>query len=279
MPWARVVSAFFAFLLVMVMAWSGLPLMAPIFLFVALLAVSEYTAMLALRGIEVRRTSLWAMTFLTLPASLPSSHPWMQGPWGEIAWRELLVVGFVLYLLAREIFTRAKPAPQRLAFTLFGYLWIVWGFALMFTLRYTPDGTLGLWYLVFPILAIVATDVGGFVFGSLFGRRLLAPAISPKKTVEGMIGGVALAMLVVTGTMALLPLWTSFRLDLAHLLIFAVVVPLAAIVGDLFESMIKRWAGVKDTGVFLPGQGGALDRIDSTLLAMPVTYLLVQLLL
>jgi phosphatidate cytidylyltransferase len=261
------------------MTWVGLPFMAPIFLFVALLAISEYTAMLALRGIVVRRNSLWAMTLLTLPASLPSGHPWMAGPWGEIPWRELLLVSFILYLLLSEVFSKPKASLQTLVFTLFGYLWIVWGFALMFTLRYTPDGSLGFWYLVFPILAIAATDVGGFVFGSLFGRRLLAPKISPKKTVEGMIGGVGLALVVVAGTMSLLPLWTSFRLDLAHLLIFAVVVPFAAVVGDLFESLVKRWAGVKDTGVFLPGQGGALDRIDSTLVALPVTYLLVRLIL
>ena len=79
--------------------------------------------------------------------------------------------------------------------------------------------------------------------------------------------------------MALLPLWTDFRLDVLHLLVFALAVPLAALAGDLFESLVKRWAGVKDTGVFLPGHGGVLDRIDSTLIAVPATYLLVHLLL
>lgn len=234
--------------------------------------------MLELRGVPVRRRSLWVVSALTLPASLPAGHPWME-VYGEVPWRELLLIGFALYLLVAEVFTSNRSSLQSLVFTLFGYVWISWGFGLIITLRYTPDGVIGMWYLTFPMLAIIATDVGGYVFGSLWGRRLLAPRISPKKTVEGLLGGLALALVVVGGTMAMLPIWTDFRLDLAHLLVFALAVPLAALAGDLFESLVKRWAGVKDTGVFLPGHGGVLDRIDSTLIAVPATYLLVQLLL
>jgi phosphatidate cytidylyltransferase len=177
------------------------------------------------------------------------------------------------------VVTSNRSSLQSLVFTLFCYVWISWGFGLIITLRYTPDGVVGLWYLTFPMLAIFATDAGGYIFGSLWGRRPLAPRISPKKTVEGLIGGLLLALVVVGTTMALLPLWTDFRLDLAHLLVFGLAVPLSALAGDLFESLVKRWAGVKDTGVFLPGHGGVLDRIDSTLIAVPVTYLLVKLLL
>lgn len=278
MPWARVLSAFLAFVVAVAMMRVGLPLLAPIYLLITFLAIQEYAAMVSLRGIPVRKRSLWVASALTLPASLPAGHPWMA-PYGDIAWRELLLLGFTLYLLMAEVITSNRSSLHSLMFTLFGYIWIPWGFSLIITLRYTPDGFIGVWYLAFPILAIVATDTGGYVFGSLFGKRLLAPRISPKKTVEGMIGGVAFAMLVIVTTMLLLPRWSDFRLDFAHVLIFAVVVPFAAILGDLFESQVKRWAGVKDTGVFLPGQGGALDRIDSTLVAVPVTYLLVTLLL
>lgn len=278
MPWARVLSAFLAFVVAVAMMRVGLPLLAPIYLLITFLAIQEYAAMVSLRGIPVRKRSLWVASALTLPASLPAGHPWMA-QYGDIAWRELLLLGFTLYLLMAEVITSNRSSLHSLMFTLFGYIWIPWGFSLIITLRYTPDGFIGVWYLAFPILAIVATDTGGYVFGSLFGKRLLAPRISPKKTVEGMIGGVAFAMLVIVTTMLLLPRWSDFRLDFAHVLIFAVVVPFAAILGDLFESQVKRWAGVKDTGVFLPGQGGALDRIDSTLVAVPVTYLLVTLLL
>jgi phosphatidate cytidylyltransferase len=274
----RITSAFLAFLVTLVVLWVGLPLLGPVYLFLVAVAVQEYAAMLELRGVPVRRRSLWVVSALTLPASLPAGHPWMAVI-GEVPWRELLLIGFALYLLVAEVFTSNRSSLQSLVFTLFGYVWISWGFGLIITLRYTPDGVIGMWYLTFPMLAIIATDVGGYVFGSLWGRRLLAPRISPKKTVEGLLGGLALALVVVGGTMALLPLWTDFRLDLAHLLVFGLAVPLAALAGDLFESLVKRWAGVKDTGVFLPGHGGVLDRIDSTLIAVPATYVLVQLLL
>jgi phosphatidate cytidylyltransferase len=275
---ARSVSAFLAFLVSLAVLWVGLPLLGPVYLVLTAVAIQEYAAMMALRGVPVRRRSLWVVSALTLPASLPAGHPWMA-ELGGVPWRELLLVGFVLYLLVAEVVTSNRSSLQSLVFTLFGYVWISWGFGLIITLRYTPDGVVGLWYLTFPILAIIATDAGGYIFGSLWGRRPLAPRISPKKTVEGMIGGLLLALVVVGTTMALLPLWTDFRLDLARLLVFGILVPLAALAGDLFESLVKRWAGVKDTGVFLPGHGGVLDRIDSTLIAVPVTYLLVKLLL
>jgi phosphatidate cytidylyltransferase len=275
---ARSVSAFLAFLVTLAVLWVGLPLLGPVYLALTAIAIQEYASMMALRGVPVRRRSLWVVSALTLPASLPAGHPWME-TLGGVPWRELLLVGFVLYLLVAEVVTSNRSSLQSLVFTLFGYVWISWGFGLIITLRYTPDGVVGLWYLAFPMLAIIATDVGGYIFGSIWGRRLLAPRISPKKTVEGLIGGLALALVVVAGTMALLPLWTDFRLDVAHVLVFGLAVPLAALAGDLFESLVKRWAGVKDTGVFLPGHGGVLDRIDSTLIAVPATFLLVKLLL
>ncbi|MFN2321451.1 MAG: phosphatidate cytidylyltransferase [Trueperaceae bacterium] len=275
----RVTSAFAAFLATLVVLWVGLPLLGPAYLILTAIAIQEYATMLGLRGIPVRRRSLWAWSALTLPASLPPGHPWMAGGLGEMPWRELLLVSFVLYLFVAEVVTSNRSSLQSLAFSLLGYVWISWGFGLIVTLRYTPDGVTGLWYLAFPMLAIIATDVGGYIFGSLWGKRPLAPRISPKKTVEGAIGGQVLAMVVVAGTMTLLPLWTSFRLDVLHVLVFAVVVPLAALAGDLFESLVKRWVGVKDAGVFLPGHGGVLDRIDSQLLAIPTTYVLVTLLL
>jgi phosphatidate cytidylyltransferase len=274
----RVVSALLAFLVTLLVLWVGLPLLGPVYLVLTTIAIQEYATMLSLRGVPVRRRSLWVASALTLPASLPAGHPWMTEI-GHIPWRELLLVGFVLYLLVAEVVTSNRSSLQSLVFTLFGYIWISWGFGLIVTLRYLPDGVVGLWYLAFPMLAIIATDAGGYVFGSLWGKTPLAPRISPKKTVEGLVGGLALALLVVGGTMALLPLWTAFRLDFAHLLVFGLAVPLAALAGDLFESLVKRWAGVKDAGVFLPGHGGVLDRIDSTLIAVPVTYVLVTLLL
>src|SRR5690606_15860774 len=124
----------------------------------------EYAQLLKLRGIEVQRRSLWVAAVLTVPASLPVTYPGMQPLFAGVSWREALVALFALYLVATEL---ARPRPESLntiVFTLFGYLYIPWLFGFIITLRYTPDGVMGLWYLALPMLAMVATDVGAYAF-------------------------------------------------------------------------------------------------------------------
>lgn len=233
--------------------------------------------MMNLRGIPIRRRSLWVATLLTLPAALPPSYPGMQILHASISWREALLGVFALYLITLEVVKPNRNSLYTAVFTLFGYLYIPWLFSYILTLRYTPDGVLGIWYLMLPILGIVAADVGGYVIGSLFGKRALAPLISPRKTLEGAVGGLVLAIVVVSGSLFLLENWFSLRVDLYDAILFSVLVASAAQLGDLFESLLKRWVGVKDAGVFLPGQGGVLDRIDSHLFAIPATYYFITL--
>jgi phosphatidate cytidylyltransferase len=116
-------------------------------------------------------------------------------------------------------------------------------------------------------LAIIASDSGQYYTGRAFGRRPLAPTISPKKTVEGAIGGVViatLAMAVAGRYVFASPVWILALLGAA--------IALLGIVGDLFESLLKRSAGIKDSSNLIPGHGGVLDRIDSWLFAAPVYY-------
>ena len=274
---ARVLSALFAFVVTIVVLWVGLPLLGPAYLILALIAVQEYSTMMNLRGIPIRKRSLWVATILTLPASLPLTYPGMPRLYGGLGWRELLVGLFLLYLIGLEVANPNRNSLHAIVFTLFGYLYVPWLLGTIIALRYTPDGVLGLWYLLLPMLAIIASDVGAYALGSLFGRRRLAPAISPNKTVEGSIGGLSLAVIVVLVATALLRRFTGTQLDLYDALLFSLLVASAAQLGDLFESLIKRWAGVKDAGVFLPGHGGVLDRIDSALFAVPVTYFFITL--
>jgi len=126
--------------------------------------------------------------------------------------------------------------------------------------------------LLFASLAIVwAADVGAYFFGKRFGKRKLMPQVSPNKTLEGFLGGLfAVAVLV-------LVLNLSFSIELNHYLPYLMVAIITAIVsavGDLNESMLKRAAGIKDSGSILPGHGGLLDRIDSLVAAAPVFILL-----
>lgn len=124
----------------------------------------------------------------------------------------------------------------------------------------------GLVLLVWIFLVTWSTDIGAYFAGRKFGRRKLAPSISPGKTVEGLIGGV-LAAAVIGGAWAL---WT----DLGRaLLVLAPVFALTAQAGDLFESALKRRAGVKDSGTWLPGHGGVLDRLDGLIPVAVLTAL------
>jgi phosphatidate cytidylyltransferase len=140
--------------------------------------------------------------------------------------------------------------------------------------RTVPAGGL---LLLLPLLITWASDIGAYAVGRAIGRRKLIPAVSPGKTVEGAIGGLA-------GSVLIAWLYTSFVLRPAAqldfkaapfgALAFGAIVSGAAQVGDLAESLLKREAGVKDSSTLLPGHGGILDRFDSLLFVMPVSFVL-----
>jgi phosphatidate cytidylyltransferase len=123
--------------------------------------------------------------------------------------------------------------------------------------------------LVFFLLLVVwLGDAGAYYFGRTFGKHKLSPRISPKKTIEGLIGGVAAA--VVT---AMVIHFTFFRnFPIVHVIIAGTILSVAGVVGDLAESMWKRSAAVKDSGTLLPGHGGFLDRFDSIFYTTPILY-------
>ncbi|HHW4680844.1 MAG TPA: phosphatidate cytidylyltransferase [Xylella taiwanensis] len=123
-----------------------------------------------------------------------------------------------------------------------------------------------LWLLIAQAM-VWAADSGAYFAGRIFGKHKLAPRISPNKTVEGLLGGIFTGLVTVAG-FGLLNGVTL--LQLPALLLVAFVAILASIIGDLFESLLKRHASVKDSGSMIPGHGGVLDRIDSTLAALPV---------
>ena len=121
--------------------------------------------------------------------------------------------------------------------------------------------------VVTVFLAVVATDVGGYFFGSKYGKHKLAPIISPKKTIEGSVGGAILAI-ITTLTGGLL----NTGLSVVECIILGIITTVSAQLGDLSESLIKRDAGVKDSSDILPGHGGFLDRVDSYMFAIPMAY-------
>lgn len=123
------------------------------------------------------------------------------------------------------------------------------------------------WWLMYVFLLVWCADSGAYFVGRKLGKRKLAPNVSPNKSIEGLIGGIITASLVAVGV------GFGLKLDTVALVAFlglSGLTVLASVLGDLFESMLKRRAGIKDSGTILPGHGGVLDRIDSLLSATPV---------
>lgn len=139
-----------------------------------------------------------------------------------------------------------------------------------YLLRMLPEH--GWIWLIFTLTATWATDTFAYFTGMAFGRRRIAPALSPKKTVEGCVGGLLGSLLVA----AVFSVIYDF-LPVSKVLLLGLSLGAAALVGDLLESAFKRQAGVKDSSDLIPGHGGILDRIDSTLFTAPLVYYFVLL--
>ena len=182
-----------------------------------------------------------------------------------------------LSLLVYCVFSR--PVDQVLPDASVSILCLLYvGFALI-ALPVLRDASNGPSLITFLFCVVWAGDIAALYVGRAWGRHKMAPKLSPNKSWEGALGSVAGSLLVTGGLLglaALLEMWGSARLsypeDVWYWLALAVVVNIAAQVGDLVESAFKRSVGVKDSGSLLPGHGGVLDRIDALLLAAPVLW-------
>ena len=129
----------------------------------------------------------------------------------------------------------------------------------------------GMWFLYLLLIIQWFTDSGADLLGSAFGRHKLMPKVSPKKSVEGAVGGIIVAVIGAV----LLNAFTGL-LPVGLMIAAAIIVSIGGQIGDLCESAVKRWAGVKDSGKLIPGHGGILDRFDSMLFASPLLYFIVS---
>lgn len=222
------------------------------------LAMLELFRMLEARGLRPLRLSGLAVgAALFLEVAIP-------GGLGVPLWplAALLLLGGVLRRGLDQDGVLAAAATLLGAFYLGALGGSIAGLRLM-----KPEAD-GAWRLTLLLATVMASDTVAFFVGHAVGRRRLAPRISPGKTLEGAVGGLAGG---VAGSLAVRALGLP-GIPLAHAVALGAAVAAMGVLGDLEESLLKRWAGVKDSGTLLPGHGGMLDRLDSLLFAAPVLY-------
>ena len=225
----------------------------------ALLGASEFFSLLRAGGVApMRATGFVLLAVVFVDVARPGLFPAPVWP--------LAVAGLLASMLLRpRDVSLAVPSG---AFTLLGaaYLGALGGsIAGLRVLQPVEEGT---WRVLLLLAIVMTADTAAFFVGSAFGRHKLAPAISPGKTVEGLLGG------LVGGVIGALAVrWAGLHwLSTAHAVWLGLGAAALGAAGDLSESLLKRWAGVKDSGALFPGHGGMLDRLDSLLFAAPVLY-------
>jgi phosphatidate cytidylyltransferase len=205
------------------------------------------------------------------------------GPADSYDFEVAVLLFFLLTVFARQMFARLRHAEplQTMAYTLFGLLYVLWLFNFMTKILYlTPRSSTGAvtgqFYALYLIAVTKFSDMGAYLTGSVFGRHLMSPHISAKKTWEGFFGALAFSLLASIGLFKLMPGHLS-ALNWTHAIVLGLLLGFAAVIGDLAESIVKRSTGVKDSGNLLPGIGGALDLVDSLLFTAPLLFFYLRL--
>jgi phosphatidate cytidylyltransferase len=274
----RVVVALIIAPIAIVAAWLGDAALATLLSVVAGVAAWELCRMA--RGSSVEPIDAAAIGLAAaLPLLAHATRLNVVRP--NAAW---IAVAVLMVMTATIFLRRATERPLAVAaVTVLAALYTGGMLSFAYDLRYhnyAIGRTAQCLVLLLPVWLTWSSDTGAYFVGRLLGRRKLMPSVSPAKTIEGSLGGVALSvvmcwafvrmMLAPNGQLALTPV---------GIVVFGVLIAVAAQVGDLFESLLKREAQVKDSSGLLPGHGGFLDRVDSLLFVLPVAALLLNYLL
>lgn len=254
--------------------------LAPLAVVLCVLATGELLQMFRARGGNPLAVTMYVGTLLPVAASCVPVF-WPDGPVSRLGWLSCgLATGLAVLVLGEMWrYGRAEKFPGKptgnLALAALSVLYVGGLVGFLVQLRLLPGSgelNLGLVPLLSLVFVVKVSDTGQFFVGKQFGKRKLAPILSPNKTWEGAVGGIGASALV---TATILTLYLESMSGLAgwsRVLSYCLLLCVAGLFGDLAESLLKRDAGVKDSSAWLPGLGGALDVLDSLLLAAPVAY-------
>ncbi len=185
----------------------------------------------------------------------------------------LIIYAAVIFTISMFRHNEIKPLEVTYAFaSTVAITFAFWSLAAVFS---NPDGN-GLFYLIIVVIAAWGCDTGAYFSGYFFGKHKMAPEISPKKTVEGAIGGIIIDVLLMLAACLIFNKVTGESANLVTILCATPFLALAGMMGDLIFSYIKRDCGIKDYGKLMPGHGGVLDRFDSVIVVAPLMYLVVE---
>ncbi len=199
---------------------------------------------------------------------------WSYYRWDGV-WVEAIILLFFVLLFAESMATQMRLQFDKIAVCLAAGLLVPYLFTSIVRIHGMDDGR---FFILIPFVMAFLSDTGAYFAGCAFGKHKLAPAISPKKTVEGVIGGVIGAVVGMVIYSIVLDVFFDFEINYIFAVIYGILGSVGAVFGDLSFSVIKRQTGIKDYGNLIPGHGGILDRFDSMMVVGPLAEILLILL-
>lgn len=279
----RVITAVVLLALLAVVVWQiNTPVLVLVIAFLAAVAANEIMRCAKVENTFIRVVATGYAACVPFFASAKALTPWVsEAVWGKVIGAVpgvVYLIALVLVLLLAMLKGYAYTTFEDVAVSVFAGALVPFGFSVFIRLRdMFQIEQFGIYLIFYGLICALATDSGAQLAGMAFGKHKMSPNISPKKTVEGAIGGLIFSLILNGVTIILYNRLADFKMDE-----FAVTVLLAAclpvsflgMMGDLSASVLKRNFGVKDFGKIFPGHGGVMDRFDSSMFTLPVTYAL-----
>lgn len=279
----RVITAVVLLALLAVVVWQiNTPVLVLVIAFLAAVAANEIMRCAKVENTFIRVVATGYAACVPFFASAKALTPWVSAAvWGKVIGAVpgvVYLIALVLVLLLAMLKGYAYTTFEDVAVSVFAGALVPFGFSVFIRLRdMFQIEQFGIYLIFYGLICALATDSGAQLAGMAFGKHKMSPNISPKKTVEGAIGGLIFSLILNVVAMILYNRLADFKMDE-----FAVTVLLAAclpvsflgMMGDLSASVLKRNFGVKDFGKIFPGHGGVMDRFDSSMFTLPVTYAL-----
>ncbi len=279
----RVITAVVLLALLAVVVWQiNTPVLVLVIAFLAAVAANEIMRCAKVENTFIRVVATGYAACVPFFASAKALTPWVsEAVWGKVIGAVpgvVYLIALVVVLLLAMLKGYAYTIFEDVAVSVFAGALVPFGFSVFIRLRdMFQIEQFGIYLIFYGLICALATDSGAQLAGMAFGKHKMSPNISPKKTVEGAIGGLIFSLILNGVAIILYNRLADFKMDE-----FAVTVLLAAclpvsflgMMGDLSASVLKRNFGVKDFGKIFPGHGGVMDRFDSSMFTLPVTYAL-----